>query len=435
MHILFPSTPTSSTPNTHLPLRAALTSVLAAALLAACGGGGGGGAPNQVATISGTATANVSSQTITSGGSLTVTDPDPGQASFTVPANLWGQYGYWNVNTTATPGVATWTYTLQLEKLPALAAGQTLTEKLQLGSSDGSATQVLTVTIAPPADTRVTSVPTPTYAAGSDELQVFNYLNTERAQCGFGKLAQDPLLDKAAAAHANYQIVNNVATHVEDPALPGFTGKMPIDRAKAAGFDAKVAGDIIAFYPSAMRSIRSLMTAPYHALYGVRGDISVGLASLHAPTVQPVVNHALTVLLATKSTSDYQRPLPGTLLTYPCAESTDLAPAFTENVNWQASAGSGRGGTPLVLVAPNNEVVSVTAARLSRPDGAEVPTSILSSAGDPQKILPPYGAFVIPPDDLLPFTQYRWEVQGTIGGVPFTRDFTFKTGAALSWAP
>ena len=35
----------------------------------------------------------------------------------------------------------------------------------------------------------VTSVPTPTYAAGSEALAAFNTLNAERSRCGFGMVA------------------------------------------------------------------------------------------------------------------------------------------------------------------------------------------------------------------------------------------------------
>ena len=72
----------------------------------------------------------------------------------------------------------------------------------------------------------VTSVPTPNYGAASEELIAFNYLNAERARCGFGKLAQSVPLDKAAKAHADYQLINTFLGHFENAAQypNGFTG-------------------------------------------------------------------------------------------------------------------------------------------------------------------------------------------------------------------
>lgn len=85
--------------------------------------------------------------------------------------------------------------------------------------------------------TIVTSVPTATYAAGSEELAAFNLLNAERQRCGFGLLAQNTKLDQSSRAHASWLIANNFDGHIEDSNVPNFfTGVTPDDRANAAGY-------------------------------------------------------------------------------------------------------------------------------------------------------------------------------------------------------
>jgi uncharacterized protein YkwD len=63
-------------------------------------------------------------------------------------------------------------------------------------------------------------------------------LNQERAQCGFGPLNQNAILDKASAAHLKYMFTNNVLSHFENQQqFPiGLTGATPADRSVAQGY-------------------------------------------------------------------------------------------------------------------------------------------------------------------------------------------------------
>ena len=84
-------------------------------------------------------------------------------------------------------------------------------------------------------------------AAGSEDLAAFTLLNAEREHCGFGKLAQNAQLDAAAKAHADYQVINSVISHLEVSGKPGFTGASPTNRIAAAGYaDAGANADEIA---------------------------------------------------------------------------------------------------------------------------------------------------------------------------------------------
>jgi uncharacterized protein YkwD len=177
----------------------------------------------------------------------------------------------------------------------------------------------------------VTSVPAPTYAAGSQELVGFNKLNAERERCGFGLLTQNAALDKAAAAHANWLTLNNAWGHYETTptgapltTTPGFTGASWADRQTAAGYAAAGRswnGESIAYNApqntaTTSASLEGLLTAPYHELGLLMGYRDVGFASNG-------VN--FDVELGAQKT--LQASPMGTVRTYPCQDST-IPPAL-----------------------------------------------------------------------------------------------------------
>ncbi len=109
---------------------------------------------NDSAAITGTATgsvteaggiANGNTGTPSTSGTLTVTDVDAGQAAFQTPASLTGTYGTFTFN--ASTGA--WTYSLNntLPAVQALTAGQVVHDTLTVTSADGSASQVINVTV------------------------------------------------------------------------------------------------------------------------------------------------------------------------------------------------------------------------------------------------------------------------------------------------
>ncbi|WP_240160901.1 Ig-like domain-containing protein [Burkholderia sp. Ax-1719] len=59
--------------------------------------------------------------------------------------------------------------------------------------------------------------------ASKDETSAIAYLNARRAELGLGALAADPLVAKAAAAHASYLETNRATGHEENAGLPGFS--------------------------------------------------------------------------------------------------------------------------------------------------------------------------------------------------------------------
>jgi uncharacterized protein YkwD len=88
---------------------------------------------------------------------------------------------------------------------------------------------------------RQTSVPAPTYDAGSAQATMFLAINAYRSNVGVGMVSQDANLDTAAQAHAVYEQVNfnsgalTSLTHTEDAANPSFYEATPYQRARKAG--------------------------------------------------------------------------------------------------------------------------------------------------------------------------------------------------------
>lgn len=95
---------------------------------------------------SGDVTEDTSPATLTASGVLTITDVDAGQANFTVQAGTAGSNGYGMFTLNA---AGNWTYSADNTQaaIQQLNAGQTLTDSFSAVSSDGSASEVVTVTI------------------------------------------------------------------------------------------------------------------------------------------------------------------------------------------------------------------------------------------------------------------------------------------------
>lgn len=79
---------------------------------------------------------------------------------------------------------------------------------------------------------------TPTYPAGSDELDAFNAINAFRRSMGLGYWKQNVLLDLAAQKHMAYSILNDLTFQqdLEVAGNPGFTGITPSQRAINVGY-------------------------------------------------------------------------------------------------------------------------------------------------------------------------------------------------------
>lgn len=102
---------------------------------------------NDAATISGASTGTVTEDSAmqTAHGALTVIDPDHGQSQFQLPASLAGTYGTFTFD----PTTGFWGYSLDngAANVQALTANDVRHDQLRVSSADGTAHQVIDVTI------------------------------------------------------------------------------------------------------------------------------------------------------------------------------------------------------------------------------------------------------------------------------------------------
>jgi len=205
--------------------------------------------------------------------------------------------------------------------------------------ANSGATSTPVVVIPGAAANLVTSIPTPTYSTGSEELAAFATLNAARQRCGFGLLKQNAALDNAARGHADWNLINNFAEHEQVAGTPGFTGVTFQDRFVSAGYSDRVFGfqgadkltlalglSTDAGYGT--DSIRKLLNAPYHAVGLIAGFRDVGISvrtsaeagSSFANRVTTQVNPGF---LASEGP---QQAEADAVLTYPCQGTVDVMP-------------------------------------------------------------------------------------------------------------
>lgn len=437
-------------------LVATFTAVALAVTLTACGGGGGdapgastpsesvslaeaaatvGTAPIAKAAINGVitgvttvgATASVTGKLSITGGVTTV---------FERPLSLSGTYGTWTMNVTN----GDWTYALDSIKAGVIAADRTVTDAMLVKTSDGVVSATVTVNIQgllSTDSTLVTSVPAATYPVGSEELAAFNLLNDERGRCGFGLVAQNTAIDKAAKAHADYQALNYYFAHLEDSSLPGFSGISPSDRVLAAGYLNAVPGDVSdemsMISPTNNKagfgtlSVRNLLNAPYHlrGMVGTGRDIGVSIRSTLdvSSSISPAVFAQYD--LAYTKTAGMQLQASSTVNTYPCQGTTGTNYQLTQEtpnpVPGRDLVTNPLGSSVYVSVRFGNTLVISNATMTQVSNGANV------TLRSPVK----YGAndgYIAADAPTLPNTAYQVTISGTNNGAGFSTSFTFTTG-------
>ncbi len=210
---------------------------------------------NDAAVISSGTGSATEDATLSTGGTLTISDVDSGQASFTAQPSTAGAYGTFSLDASGN-----WTYTLNNANaaVQALGAGQTLTETFTVSSVDGTASSV-TVTIngtndAPVAnaDTLATTEDTPvTYAAadllGNDTDTDGNPLAIATVTSGTGGSAVLNADGSVTfAPNANFNGAADFSYTVTDGALTSNTATVtvniaPVNDAPSFGIASKTA--------------------------------------------------------------------------------------------------------------------------------------------------------------------------------------------------
>lgn len=303
-------------------------------------------------------------------------------------------------------------------------------------------------------------VPDSSYPAGSEELAAFAYLNAERLHCGFGLVRQSEALDKAAKAHADWQIANNYSGHYEElnfssgvktgQATVGFTGNSPSDRVIAAGYATadtlrSVADDIYSEMGSyawagfGVRGIKRLLNAPYHLRSLVSPAREVGLATRNDAqngTTASYGRYAITQLdLGIKNPETAQLMASSEVHTYPCDGSTGVDRQLT---NESPSPVPGRdlakyplGTSIYISLRLGQTLVIGNVSMIDASSGVAVPLRTpVTAANDPNPghMTTTNDAFISADSSLAVNTRYQVTINGSNNGTAFSRTFMFTTG-------
>jgi uncharacterized protein YkwD len=288
------------------------------------------------------------------------------------------------------------------------------------------------------ASTIVTSVPAATYPAGSEELAAFNLLNVERGRCGFGLLTQNAHLDIAAAGHANFQLVNNMVGHFQDDTKPAFTGVTPADRANAAGYGRGLVLDDFTdttgakanvlgpteFAPEGrgIAAVRSLLSSPYHALDLLSPQIDVGLSIMSSDQVGTTATfgpRAITQVATGIALGQFsQKPDGAAVQSYPCDGTTGTAYQLK---NEQPNPVPGRDlsinpvGQPIIVAVRVGQLITISSAAIvKKSDGSPVILRApMLKVNDPNFLVDPSRAIILPDQPLEPNTEYTVTIEGT----------------------
>jgi uncharacterized protein YkwD len=309
------------------------------------------------------------------------------------------------------------------------------------------------------------TIPSSTYPADSVEQGAWRILQEGRTLCGFGKLTQDPNLDKAAANHSRY--LNSISVASGTSVLsheelittnPFYKGFDPWDRTVAIGqnYGDQVAEILEATvwdydsrnppaFPTAEQrganSMRSLMNTVYHLVGAMYHGPDVGLGA----DIQDVSTGGTARREEYRfgSLNGFQNSSimlgRNVLATYPCDGSANIPTAFfpaSENPNpfpyitdTKISV-----GPPIYLKVDEGQTLTLTSSSVVSQYGTRVPTTVLTArVPKPDPYIGDNEVFVVPTTALQSNTSYevnlgvKITLNGQLNGFEFTRRFTMIT--------
>lgn len=298
-------------------------------------------------------------------------------------------------------------------------------------------------------------IPSSNYA-DANRAQIFDIINKNRTTCGFSSIKQNSLLDISTQGHASYLQANKTMGHTQISINPGFTGSDLLARAKAAGYQPSVLGEIAGggnsgslfagtsnsgietpLNPAGRTYIRGLFATVYHLAgavsewneMGVGYSMSSNLTSIPGETVfysTAVVNFGV----PPGSTAPMYGG--GEIRSFPCDGITDVTPVFaseTPNPYPSRDFNLSPMGHPVIFTSGSGGEITVTSASMTDvASGALVDTKIFNASDDMHKILTLDQAFVIPNYPLKPNTAYSVSVDGSSDGKSFRKVIRFTTG-------
>lgn len=312
-----------------------------------------------------------------------------------------------------------------------------------------------------------TSVPTPTYGTGTMQASAFSTLNAYRLAMGVGEVAQDPILDTSAQAHALY-LDSNLAngnltalSHDEVSTFANYYSATPLSRAQLAGAPATewIDEDIANGYPQTSAAaygsncINIYLDTVYHLQNVTSNQQTLGIGfqqtSGSYPNYSCVLDFGETagVSGSPQANSVYTaggQQMPTTTIAHsPLVNELNVPLAMiAENVNPAPDvAAPGRPIMVRVNAANAGDVLTVSTFTLTAANGSVVAARIIvpsaaltgSSAGvtaDVNNAFFPGVAFLLPLAPLAANTTYTASFSGARDGTPISVTWNFTTAAS-----
>ena len=285
------------------------------------------------------------------------------------------------------------------------------------------------------------TVPTPV-GYDAERLAAFNRLNEIRLSAGLGMLAQSTAMDQAAQAHADWMIANDSFTHEETAGTMGFTGESWPRRDEAFGYVPVGGGEVMSAPVRGAAGIDSLINTVYHrAIMLAVEPVDVGIGwSTDAATkvwMPLVIDITRPGTDATRGLGQAAQASIHGVTIWP----TDGAHAVplrlgSENPNPVPSKDVSNLGTPTSITVDEEATISASSFVLANSaTGVVVPCQVVSSANDPNLLVPRSFIALVPLDPLTPNTTYSVEFEGntvefsTRVPVALRRTWSFTTGS------
>jgi uncharacterized protein YkwD len=253
------------------------------------------------------------------------------------------------------------------------------------------------------------------------------WINYRRVQAGLRPVARDARLDRAAAAHAAYQQLNNLITHDERPALRGFSGAAASDRLRAAGYpldsDARADGEVIAATAEAdgFAAAEGLLGAIYHRylMLEPRFDLA-GAGTAHRAGGYDWLNVNFVATRASAGLSAGQIvvwPVPG--------QQSVRTRVFSDQETPDPVPGRDAVGYPASVHASLGALLQVNRFTLRERGGNALQVVLLD--GETDRDTPTSAAAIIPLVRLRAGTVHDVEFIGSVDNQPVERRWSFTT--------
>jgi uncharacterized protein YkwD len=285
------------------------------------------------------------------------------------------------------------------------------------------------------APTTLPSAPAPTQAAepgapaavGNVAIDGRNWINFRRSQIGMPLMTQNPLVDRAAQAHSDYQRINDTITHDEIAGKSGFTGVDLLARLNQAGYSVVkpyAYGEVISATSSTSGFYMAdeLITAIYHRFV------------IFEPMFKEIgTGSGTTAKNYTYFTADFSASNGfgtgigrGVVATWPYNGQTSVTPNFFSDYEEPDPVpNKNEVGYPVSVHADISAFLTVQSFTIRARGGADLEVRLLEHNTDTHT--PVSAAAIVPVSPLQAATTYDVGFTGIVDGLPVAKTWSFTT--------